>query len=37
MLLRPSHDFFVKAFEEYLAGEPASIRAVRRIAGPKAY
>ena len=37
MLLRPSNDFFVKAFEEYLAGEPASIRAVRRIAGPKAY
>ena len=30
MLLRPSRDFFVKAFEEYLAGEPASIRAVRR-------
>jgi hypothetical protein len=29
MLLRPSHDFFVKAFEEYLAGEPVSIRAVR--------
>jgi hypothetical protein len=28
MLLRPSRDFFVKAFEEYLDGEPASIRAV---------
>ena len=29
ILLRPSQDFFVEAFEEYLAGEPASIRAVR--------
>lgn len=33
MLLRPSHDFFVKVFDEYLAGEPASIRAVRRAVG----
>ena len=29
LLLRPSQDFFAEAFEEYLAGEPASIRAVR--------
>ena len=30
VLLRPCGEFFVKTFEEYLAGEPACIRAVRR-------
>ena len=33
MLLRSPRDFFVKAFEEYLDGEPASIRAVHRAGG----
>jgi len=37
VLLRPSPDFFVKAFEEYLDGEPASIRAVHRAGESNVY